>query len=99
MYRGTTPTLTFTSDMDLNQVDKLEISFAQKEKVVFSKGFNDCNIDKNTISVTLEEEETLLFNNIDHIEIQLRIGIGESRLVSDIIVVPVGRILQEGLLK
>ena len=36
MIRGTTPTFTFDTDIDCTQLDKLDISFAQRDEVVLS---------------------------------------------------------------
>ena len=47
MRRGTTPTFTFTADMDCSQLDKLDVSFAQRDEVVLSKGLADCVISGN----------------------------------------------------
>lgn len=63
MRRGTTPTFTFTADMDCSQLDKLDISFAQRDEVVLSKGLADCVISGNEITVSLTEEDTLLFDS------------------------------------
>lgn len=99
MYRGTTPTLTFTLPIEADTITLLNIAFSQRHCLAFEKSLEDVEIYDNTISVTLSEEETLqLKSDGSPLEIQLRIGVGASRMASDIFTVSVGRILQGGLL-
>lgn len=99
MIRGTTPTLTFTADMDCEQLDKLDISFAQHDKVVLSKGLADCVIDGNEITVHLTEEDTLLFDSRKNpVQIQLRAGIGDTRIASNMMHTTAEAILKDGCL-
>ena len=99
MIRGTTPTFTFTADMDCSQLDKLDISFAQQDKVVLSKGFADCVIDGNEITVSLTEEDTLLFDSRKNpVRIQLRAGIGDTRIASNMMHTTAEAILKDGCL-
>ncbi len=99
MIRGTTPTFTFTADMDCEQIDKLDVSFAQRDEVVLSKGLADCVISGNEITVNLTEEETLLFDaRKNPVRIQLRAGIGETRIASNIVHTTAEAILKDGCL-
>ena len=99
MYRGTTPTLIFTLPFDCSNITKLNIAFAQDEKVILEKELDSCDLNGKTLSVTLTEEDTLLFDCKKRcVEIQLRIGCGESRLASKIIKTSVDRILKDGCL-
>lgn len=97
MYRGTTPTFTFTLDFAADTIDLLNIAMAQNEQVKISKSLKDCEISGNTISITLTETETLSLE-VGTLSIQLRVGIGNSRLASGITTVPVEDILKEGAL-
>lgn len=98
MIRGTTPTLVFRTSIDCSKLTLLNIAFAQNGKIVLEKNLSQCNIDGNTASVTLTEEDTLLFDYKKKVEIQVRAGCGSTRLASRIIVEDVGRILKDGVL-
>ena len=99
MRRGTTPTFTFTADMDCGQLDKLDISFAQRDEVVLSKGLADCVISGNEITVSLAEDDTLLFDSRKNpVRIQLRAGIGDTRIGSNMMHTTAEAILKDGCL-
>ena len=99
MYRGTTPTLLFTLPMDSSRISALHLSFAQKGELVLEKTLEDCLLQGNTLQVTLTEQETLLFDEKRGlVELQLRVGCGETKMASNIMQVSVGRILKDGCL-
>ena len=99
MYRGTTPTLNFTLPFECRNITALSVAFAQEEKVVLEKAYEDCVLEGNKISVTLTEDDTLLLDcKKREVEIQLRVGCGSSRLASKIIKTSVDRILKDGWL-
>lgn len=97
MYRGTTPTFTFTLKFEANTIDLLNIAMAQNGNVKISKNKSDCTLDGYTVSVTLTEAETLSLDE-GTLSMQLRVGIGSSRLASSIMTVPVENLLQGGAL-
>ncbi len=100
MYRGTTPTFTFTLPFNCNQITALSVCFAQQKEIVLEKALCDCAIKENTLTVNLTEEETLLFDeNKKLVEMQLRVGCGDSRMASNIMRVSVDRILKDGCLE
>ena len=99
MRRGTTPTLTFTLPFEADMITACNIAFAQAKKLVLEKELADCEVDGQTLRVTLTEEDTLRLNAGDSVEIQLRVGIGESRLASNIIRIHVFSILKDGVLE
>lgn len=98
MYRGTTPTLTFRLPIDTGSITVLSIAVAQGRQVKIEKTLSDVHLDGNVISCTLTEDETLSLTAGASIEakIQLRVGIGEQRMASQIFTVPVERILRDG---
>ena len=96
MIRGTTPTHIFTLPFTADQITKLSIAYAQGEDVVLEKVLGDCVLDGNTVSVQLTETDTLKFSDLKQVEIQLRVGIGEARLASNVIYVTVDRLLRDG---
>ena len=97
--RGTTPTQNFIFPFDCSDITVLSIAYAQNGTVLFTKNLEDVFIQENTISVTLTEDETLMFNDKQGLEIQLRWVIGDNKQASNIIRTDVGRILEDGVLK
>ena len=66
---------------------------------MLEKKLEDCTVSGQQVSVRLTEEDTLAFRqNGSVLQIQLRCGIGENRLASEVITATVGRILKEGTL-
>ena len=99
MYRGTTPTLTFTLPFESHRITGLNLSFAQQEQVLLEKTLPDCVAEGNTLQVTLTEAETLLFDDQKGmVEMQLRVGCGKSRMASKVMRICVERILKDGCL-
>ena len=100
MYRGTTPTITFTLPFDCGNITMLNLCFAQRGEIILEKDLYACEISGNTLQVELTEEDTLRFEaNNAMVEMQLRIGCGETRLASDIMRMSVKQIIKEGCLK
>ncbi len=98
MYRGTTPTLTFTLPIETSTITALNIAFAQLGRVVVEKGLSEVEADGQAVSVTLTEDESLSLNAGVALRIQLRVGVGDARMASQIFEVPVESILKEGKL-
>ncbi|MBP3647191.1 MAG: hypothetical protein J6K55_12300 [Clostridia bacterium] len=99
MIRGTTPTLVFTLPFEAQQLEEAYISFAQNGKVVLEKTLSDCTSHQNTLTVRLTQEETLKLKTDVNTEIQIRARtIAEEAVASDIIRVPTGRILKDGVI-
>ena len=98
MYRGTTPTLTFRLPIDTGSITVLSVAVAQGRQVKIEKTLSDVHLDGNVISCTLTEAETLSLTAGARVEakIQLRVGVGEQRMASQIFTVPVERILRDG---
>lgn len=100
MYRGTTPTFIFKLPIAADTLTIASIAFCQSGRDMIVKTLSDCNIDGNTLSVTLTEEETLGLKawSACPLEIQIRAGVEEARMASQIFTVPVERILKDGAL-
>lgn len=98
MYRGTTPTLTFTLPIEAATITALNIALAQRGRVLVSRSLADVKTEGNEIETTLTEAETLALHAGCNLQIQLRVGVDETRMASQIFDVPVERILQEGKL-
>lgn len=63
MYRGTTPTNVFRTDVDLENASVLFVSYKQNGKVVLEKSLEDVNVKKTLVTVNLTQKETLLFQD------------------------------------
>lgn len=98
VVRGTTPTFTLTLPFNAEAITILSVAFAQNEKVLINKTLNDVLIAGKQITITLTENETLLFEDKSEIELQLRCGIGDKRYASCIMHCSVEGILVEGAL-
>ena len=106
MYRGTTPTITFTLPFEASKIDVLNIAFAQKENiyskvstVIFEKKLDDCTRQGNAILCELSEKDTLQMNSGHDVEIQLRVKYAGKSLASKVYTIPVERILKDGCLR
>ena len=100
MIRGTTPTHTFNIPFEASDIEAARIIYAQNDKEIFTKTVADCSLNGNSISVKLTQEETFLFNCNYPVQIQLRVklkDIDEIR-ATDIMLVPVGKCLEEEVL-
>lgn len=100
MYRGTTPTFTFNLPIRADSITALNITFRQPGREAIEKTLADCSSDGQTLTCSLTEAETLSLHaaTAAPLEIQLRAGVGEARLASQIFTVPVERILKDGAL-
>lgn len=95
--RYTTPTHTFTVPVAPATITALAVIYAQSGKAVLVKTLDDCRLGEKTISVSLSETDTSLFC-AGEVQVQLRLGVGCSRLVSNVLRLPVVDVLQDGLL-
>ena len=97
MRRGTTPTNTFKSNVDLTTAEVIFITYKQAGITVIEKTIEDITIDEDDLEVTLSQDETLRFNPRQEVEIQVRARLpGEKAIASNIIKTTVGRILKDG---
>lgn len=96
--RYTTPTHIFTVPFDTGTISMLAVIYKQDDKVVLVKDLSDCELGDKTVSCCLTEAETALFSATPQVQIQLRVGIGNARLNSNILNVSVADVLKEGLL-
>lgn len=100
MVQGTTPIHKFTLPFDTVNVEKVRITYAQIERVIFAKELPDCECEGNTITVRLTQEDTLSLNARRDVQIQVRILTkdGES-LVSSIKTVSIDKCLDREVLQ
>lgn len=98
MYRGTTPTFTFTLPIECETISRLSVAFKQGGKLLFERCLADVTMSGNVLSCTLTEEETLQLHGDTELQIQLRVGVGSARMASQVFRVPVSQILKDGVL-
>lgn len=108
MIRGTTPTHTFNvyysegknkTPFNVALIGKVKIIYAQADKVILTKHTEDCNMKDGTISVTLTQEETFLFDSKKPVQIQVRVlTTGGQVVATNIKEQDVGKCLEEEVL-
>lgn len=97
MIRGTTPTLQFVLPFETINIKKLFITFSQDNKEVFTLDESRCSLSNELVTVTLTQQETLMFTSNQTVRIQLRVlTVDDSALASSIITTSVQKILKEG---
>ena len=95
--RGTTPTNTFTTDIDLTTVKVLYVTYKQDCNTVIEKQKKDVEITPESIIVHLSQAETLRFKQDKPVEVQIRAKFYDGNAVaSNIIKTSVQRILKDG---
>lgn len=87
----------YTVPFDTGTISMMAVIYKQGGNVVLVKDLEDCTLGDKTVSCTLTEEETSLFKPNPQVQIQLRVGIGNARLNSNILNVSVADVLKDGL--
>lgn len=90
MIRGTTPTHIFTFNIDPSTFKVLNIYYAQQGVEILVKQKEDCTFsvqeeEEGTIylaSVTLTQEETLIFKSKYNVDIQLRVLTADNKALA-----------------
>ena len=84
---GATPTHEFDVDTDLTQAVEIWISYSQNRKLILNKTMADgIEVTENQVSIKLTQEDTLLFDKIGEVKIQIRARFADGNaIVSDII--------------
>ena len=103
LNRGTTPLHSFALPDELSGVElsALYISYAQCGRVRLEKALGDAGVvaSGGTITVQLTQEDTLAFSGHSEVRIQIRLKTANGdALASNIISVPVGEILKDGVI-
>lgn len=94
--RGTTPTVTFNLPFDVSTIKNCEVYFAQNDNLLFTKGYNDCVLDDRTLSVTLKQKDTLLLDEEEKLQIQIRFRFTNDTVdATEIIKGKVGKLLSD----
>lgn len=98
MTRGTTPTHTFTTDIDLSGADEIYVTYKQGNKTVCEYTLeNGVTATEDTVVVTLSQADTLAANPNHSLFVQIRAAFPNgTRVASNIIQLNVGTVLKEG---
>jgi len=103
MYRATTPTHTFTLEVQTSTCDEILVTYKIGD-VVLNKHYEDgtlpdgMTLDGKKVIVKLTQEETLMFPAGKSVEVQLRARIGSDVLDTSIFKVTVNGALNEEIL-
>ena len=101
MRRYTTPKHIYNLPFSTSLIDKLRIVYAQNETIILSKEVTECQLEDNTVTLTLTQEETALFDckkQFTEIQMHILTTSGQS-LVSRPLKVSVEKCLDEGVLE
>ena len=104
MYRGTTPTLTFTLPMDASELSTYYITisqvFGKSVSPIIEKSDEDCESAGRVITCVLSQEDTLLLSDGQPVLIQIRALTTEDvALASKIFRTTADMILKEGVIE
>lgn len=95
MRRGTTPTITITTDIDLTQASNLFVTFKQGDRVAFEKTLEDVTVTENQVVCELNQSDTLALKD-GMVRFQIRATIGNSKVASNVMTATVDEILKGG---
>ena len=73
MIRGTTPTHNFRIPFETSALEEVRIIYSQNDEQILVKKTADCEMDGNTISVTLTQEDTFKFDCKKCVQVQVRV--------------------------
>lgn len=96
MRRGTTPTITISTDIDLTDASKLFVTFKQGAYKRIEKTQDDVTVTAENITFLLTQKETLLFDAGVPVDVQIRASLGDNKVASNIMSIDVEAILKQG---
>lgn len=96
MRRGTTPTITISTDISLVEASNFYLTFKQGDKIIFEKELDDVTITEESVSVWLTQAETLSLKDGCMVNFQIRATLGDQKVASNIMVARVEDILKGG---
>lgn len=97
MRRGTTPTHTFDTDVDLTGAVVLYLTYKQNGRIKVEKSLSDVTVEPDKVTVTLTQKETLSFDDEGDVRIQIRAKFADGKAVaSNVIRTSAQIILKEG---
>ena len=98
MWRGTTPTHTFTipDEVHISDYDTIYITYSQNGRTIVEKNEEDIRIEDNKLRLTFTQADTLLFSP-GQVKIQLRAKSASGQAIaSNIISTTAREILKDG---
>ena len=96
MKRGTTPTNTFKTNIDLTGATVF-LTYSQRGRVVLEKTGDDLEISAEAIVTRLTQKDTLGFDALQKVSIQIRYVFPDgTAAASNIMTASVGEILKDG---
>ena len=96
MKRGTTPTNTFKTNIDLTGATVF-LTYSQRGRVVLEKTSDDLEITAEAIVTRLTQKDTLGFDALQKVSIQIRYVFPDGTAgASNIMTASVGEILKDG---
>lgn len=99
MYRGTTPVLNFKFPFNIDTLQDVYVTFEQKCGVNYDKTLEDSQVQGDTLTITLSQQDTLRLKHDRPLMIQIRAKTPDgTALASHIITVDVKEILKEGVI-
>ena len=99
MRRGTTPTHTITTDLDLTEAAVIFLTYKQCKHVVCEFERDRLTVESDQIQVTLTQAETLAFDDRKDVDIQIRARFPDgSAVASNIMTITVTEILKDGVI-
>lgn len=99
MRRGTTPTHTFTTDIDLSNATVVYLTYKQGSSTVITKTLDDMTVTDESITVELSQDDTLAFDTRNSISMQIRAKFADgSAIASNIMSADPQAILRDGVI-
>ena len=99
MRRGTTPTFTISTSIDLTDAEVIYLTFSQGRNGIFTLEKDRMEITSEAIVVKLTQEETLSFDDRKSVRFQIRgRKPGNVAVASNIMTTSVSEILKDGVI-
>jgi pyruvate kinase len=95
MRRGTTPTLTISTDISLVEASNFYLTFKQGDRVAFEKTLEDVTITEASVICELDQNDTLALED-GLVRFQIRATLGDSKVASNIMTANADEILKGG---
>lgn len=95
MRKGTTPTITIKTDIDLSSASNLFVTFKQFDRIVFEKMIDDVTVTKEAVVCRLTQKDTLALKG-GIVRFQIRATLGNDKVASNIMTGSVDEILKGG---
>ena len=81
IIRGTTPRQEFSLPCPSDMIDDIRITYGQRNKALFTKTIEDCEIVGDKIFVSLIQEETFLFAPGKQVQVELRTKLTDGSVI------------------